>query len=211
MVPTWTSESLAETVWALNRLLGLVRETGPTELSPTSGAYRSQVEEWLRAVEPTLGAKGEGEHPTDVPTFPLTGSQLESLEGEIRRVLSDRVEHTRGRQKARAKEAWTIAISLNASLDHLHATLKRAARSSYFIIEAVGSLMFLDAMGLVLVITLRRYIPLTTSLVASALAVNLFFLLVIVGLWRLHHWHLEQHREGLGWHSWRFPSQHGLP
>jgi hypothetical protein len=167
------------------------------------------VEEWLRAVEPTLDEKSDGEHPTGVPAFPLTGSQLESLEEEIHRVLSERVAHTKGRKKVRAREAWTIAVSLNASLEHLHATLKRAGRSSYFIIEAVGSLTFLNAISLVLVITLRRYIPLTTSVVALALGVNVAFLLVIVGLWRLHHWHLEQHREGLGWHSWRFLLPHG--
>jgi hypothetical protein len=206
MVLSWTSESLAETVWALNRLLKLVRETGPIVLSPKTSAYRDQVEQWLRQVEPVLDEQGVHEPPESVPPFPLSSSQLESLEDEIQRVLAQRAARERGRQRARATENWRLAISLSASLEHLHKTLHRADRSSYSIIEAVAGLFILDAACLIVVIALRLNSVPTTNFVLAALAGNMVFLVVIGALWRWHHSHLEQHREVLQWHG----IHHGL-
>jgi hypothetical protein len=205
MMTAWKSESLAETIWALNRLLRLVREAGSPDLRSPAGDYRSQVEQWLRAVEPTLGEPREDGQLISAIPFPLKNSELDSLEEEIHRVLSERVEHSRGREQARAREAWKASISLNASLEHLHVTLQRAAQSSRFIIEGLGVLFLLDAVFLVLVSTPRT--TFTTNLgVATALAVNLSALIVIAGLWWLHHSRLQQHREGLQWHG----IHHGL-
>ena len=197
---TWTSESLAETVWALNRLLRLAREPRPITLSPPVVAYRSQVEQWLRKVEPVLNERGESGQSMNVPHFPLGSAELEALEEEIQHGLYERIAHEKGRKKVRAREVWKFALSLSASLEHLHTTLQQAVRSSLFIIEAVVGLFTLNAIYLILVIVLRRYIPLTTSLVGLVLVSNLVSLLIIAGLWRLHHSRLQLHQEGLGWH-----------
>lgn len=201
MVPTWTSESLAETVWALKRLLRLVQDASPTALSPTADGYRLKVEQWLRNVEPVLRQEGESERPLSIPAFPLTSFQLGALEEAIHRVLAERLAAQKGRRGTRAREAWNLAISLSASLEYLHTTLQKVDRSSHFIIEAVASVFLLNALYLVLLIALRHHITLTTNLVVLALVGNLVLLAVIGGLWQLHDAHLQHHREVLGWHT----------
>jgi hypothetical protein len=200
MIQAWNSESLAETVWALKRLLRLVPETGSATLSPTADGYRNQVKSWIRTVEPTLNEQQESEQAINVPPFPLKGSELESLEEEIHRLLTERVARTSGRKQVRARAAWKSALSLDASLEHLHVTLRQAGESSWFIIEVVGILFGLDTICLLALIALRHTIPLSTSLVALALAGNLLFLALVAWLWLRHHGRLEQHREGLQWH-----------
>lgn len=200
MTLSWTPESLAETVWALNRLLELVSESDPIALSPAAHAYRDRVQQWLDQTKPLLDERSESETPIETPDFPLSGPELQSLEEEIHHVVSERATHEKGRKQGQATEKWKLAISLNASLEHLHTTLERAGRSSYFVIEALAILFLLNAAGLVLVIALQQSVVLTTRLVALALALNLLCLVAIAGLWRLHQLRLQQHREGLGWH-----------
>jgi len=201
MSQTWTSESLAETVWALNRLLRLLREAGPPAISPTADTYRSQVEDWLRAVKPALSEQNESGQKISVPSFPLKGSELELLEEEIHQTLSKRVARAKGRNQARAHAAWKSALSVEASLEHLHKTLRQAGESSQFIIEAVAVLFALDAICLLAVVALRQSLTISTRLVVIGLAGNLAFLALIVWLWLRHHGHLEQHHEGLRWHA----------
>jgi hypothetical protein len=200
MALTWTLESLAETVWALNKLLELVRENGSIPLSSTAGDQQNRVVEWLHTVEPMLSDQSQRGKLSGVPPFPLSGSELDSLEAEIHHLLSARAVQESGAKRERAIEAWRIAISLNTSLEHLHKTLQQAVRSSRFIIEGLTVLIFLNTICLILVLALRHYIALTANVVVIGLVVNLILLAAIAALWRLHHSHLQQHHEGLGGH-----------
>jgi hypothetical protein len=207
MVSTWTPEKLAETVWALQRLLRLGRQTGiitpMRDDSNAISAYGASVEDWLSDVDPVLKqAQGQAaDQAINVPAFPLTAEQLTDLESSIQEGLAVLARRQRGLVGRRATERWRLALSLSKSLDHLYVTLAAANRSSLFIIEVVACLFALNCLYLALVLVFHSQLLLTTNLVALAVVGNLAVLLVIAALWWRHHLRLRRHGHAVHMHT----------
>lgn len=205
MVPAWTPDNLAETVWALRRLLRLGRQAGtitPGQSTTPTSAFAASIEEWLGSVEPVLKrAQGQpGDQTLSVPPFPLTGAQLDDLEREIQRARAEQAAQ-RDQRARRGANRWDLSLSLGSSLDHLHATLAAANHSSFLLIEAIAGLFALNTLYLLLLLAFHDQVALTTRIVALALGGNLVVIGAVAALWWVHHSHLHHHWHVLGWHT----------
>lgn len=165
----WTPETLSDTLWALNWLIGLAP---PNKLSRKARVYADRVRTWVGQAQPAVSAAEAGTQDMHVPPFPLRHDELVDLQKQVLRAV--------GQHPLRLSSPLARALF---PLEHLERRLRHTQLSSWLVAVGIVCLAVVNGLDLV-VFNLSRGI---------VLAVNVGATVVVLAVWAYHHFHFVAH------------------
>ena len=191
-----TDKTLGDITFALRTSLGRVGEEEMT--SPMARAQWHDVQQWLDEAEAFRRADPDASQLDFVRlrSFPLTGTQLRTLQVEV-----DLAEARRAAQSA----MLTVAVARHRPVPPPpHDTVEHVRTSSI----ALAGVLFLSLIINISWLALSRLGIIVVPHLTLILGVNSLVSILTVSVWAVHHWQILGHLRAVHWH---LPAQLGNP